>query len=450
MAEDYRRIADRIAADIASGRLKPGGRLPPQRVFARRRGIAGSTAGRVYGELVRRGLVVGEVGRGTFVRASPVPSGRALAEPATAAPVNLELNYPSAPGQSELLAAGLAPLLRPDVLAEATRTASAAGTRAAREAAAGLLATEGWHPAPDRLLFAGNARQAIAGALASLVPPGGRLGVESLTYPLVREIAARLGVVPVPLAMDEQGLCPDALAAAHRSAPLAAVYVQPTLHNPTSVTMRADRLRELADTVRDLGLPVVEDRIWSFLQEDGDPLAAYAPERTYVVDGLSKRVAPGLTVGFLVVPEEPEEPEEGAGRDEAAAAGALRSGGWTAGRFALEAAVRWIGDGTVARLVAAKRADAAERQRLVAEHLAGFTVRADPRAYYAWWELPEPWRADTFTAAAARRGIAVTPGPAFGAGQGAADAVRLGLASVPPPELARALRTLAGVACTRP
>ncbi|BAC72123.1 putative GntR-family transcriptional regulator [Streptomyces avermitilis MA-4680 = NBRC 14893] len=207
MAEDYRRIADRIAADIASGRLEPGRRLPPQRVFARRRGIAGSTAGRVYGELVRRGLVVGEVGRGTFVRASPLPSGRALAEPATTAPVNLELNYPSAPGQSELLAAGLAPLLRPDVLAEATRTASAAGTRAAREAAAGLLATEGWRPAPDRLLFAGNARQAIAGALASLVPPGGRLGVESLTYPLVREITARLGVEPVPLPMDEQGLC---------------------------------------------------------------------------------------------------------------------------------------------------------------------------------------------------------------------------------------------------
>ncbi|MCW7941765.1 GntR family transcriptional regulator, partial [Streptomyces hygroscopicus] len=116
--EDYRRIADRIAADIAAGRLGPGERLPPQRVFARRCGIAASTAGRVYGELVRRGLVAGEVGRGTFVRASPVPSGRALAEPATTAPVNLELNYPSAPGQSELLAAGLAPLLRPDVLAE--------------------------------------------------------------------------------------------------------------------------------------------------------------------------------------------------------------------------------------------------------------------------------------------------------------------------------------------
>lgn len=73
VVDDYRRIADRLADDIAAGRLRPGERLPPQRAFARRRGIAGSTAGRVYAELVRRGLVVGEVGRGTFVRAAPCP-----------------------------------------------------------------------------------------------------------------------------------------------------------------------------------------------------------------------------------------------------------------------------------------------------------------------------------------------------------------------------------------
>ncbi|WEH16650.1 PLP-dependent aminotransferase family protein [Streptomyces sp. VNUA24] len=458
---DYRRIADRIADDIAAGRLRPGDRLPPQRMFARRRGIAGSTAGRVYAELVRRGLVVGEVGRGTFVRAAPPgPAGRALAEPAGAAPVNLELNYPSAPGQSELLAAGLAPLLRPDVLADALRTAPAAGTPAAREAAAGLLATEGWRPAPDRFLFTGNARQAIAAALAHLVRPGGRVGVEALTYPLVKEIAARLGVTLVPLATDGEGVRPEAVAAAHRAAPLSAVYAQPTLHNPTSVTTGDGRRSQLARVVRELDLPVIEDRIWSFLGDRGSgaeappPLAAYAPERVFVVDGLSKRVAPGLTVGFLVVPRGRAEP----------AADAVRSGGWAAGRFALEAGVRWIGDGTVGRLVAAKRADAAARQRLVAEELAGFAVRGDPRAYYAWWELPEPWRADTFCAAAAERGVAVTPGsafavPAVGTGAGraereagapaaasASDCVRLGLASVPPPVLAGALRTLADVA----
>ncbi|MEU6140252.1 PLP-dependent aminotransferase family protein [Streptomyces sp. NPDC047081] len=449
MPHDYRRIADRIAADITAGRLRPGERLPPQRKFARRHGIAASTAERAYGELVRRGLVVGEVGRGTFVRAADgAPAGRALTEvtdtetvtalaSGAEATVNLELNYPSAPGQSELLAPALAPLLRPDVLTEALRPAPATGTAAARAAVAALLSTPGWRPAPEQLLFTGNARQAIAAALASLVRPGGRVGVEPLTYPLVKEIAARLGITLVPLESDDEGLRPQSV----RGRRLSALYLQPTLHNPTSVSMTAERRHQLAEVVGELNLPVVEDRIWSFLDgSDGsgpDPLAAHAPHLTHVVDGLSKRVAPGLTVGFLVVPERRVE----------AVGEAVRSGGWSAGRFALEAGVRWIEDGTVGRLVAAKRADAVLRQRLVAECLDGFRVRTDPRACFAWWELPAPWRADTFTAAAAARGIAVTPGRAFAVDpHRTPDAVRLGLASAAVPELARALRTLAGLA----
>ncbi|MFI6468155.1 PLP-dependent aminotransferase family protein [Streptomyces sp. NPDC050538] len=437
---DYRGIADRVAGDIASGRLRPGQQLPPQRVFARQRGIAGSTAGRVYAELVRRGLVVGEVGRGTFVRAAAAgPYGRAIVEAATSAPVNLELNYPSAPGQSEVLAPALAPLLRPDVLTDALRPAAATGTAAAREAVADLLATPTWRPDPDRVLFSGNARQAIAATLASLVRPGGRVGVEPLTYPLVREIAGRLGVTLVALEVDGDGLLrPESVVAAQRTAPLSALYLQPTLHNPTSVTTGEVRKREIADVVRELGLPVVEDRIWSFLHPDSPaPLAAHAPGLVHVVDGLSKRVAPGLTVGFLVVPE---------GRVDAVGV-AIRSGGWSAGRFALEAGVRWTVDGTVERLVAAKREDAAARQRLVAEELGEFVVRADPLTYYAWWELPAPWRADTFTAAAAAHGIAVTPGTAFSVDPKVTpDAVRLGLASAAVPDLRRALRVLAGLA----
>ncbi|MGW4563322.1 aminotransferase-like domain-containing protein [Streptomyces sp. NPDC004561] len=438
--DDYRRIADRLADAITGGRLRPGQRLPPQRVFARRHGIAPSTAGRVYAELVRRGLVVGEVGRGTFVRATEPDGqpGHALAEAAGAAPVDLELNYHSVAGQEELLAPALAPLLRPDALGLALRPAAAAGTPAAREAVAALLAQDGPRPDPARILFTGGARQAIAATLASLVRPGGRVGVEELTYPLVKEIAARLGLTLVPLATDEEGPRPESVAAAHRTAPLSALYLQPTLHNPTSRTTGHARRAALADTVHRLGIPVVEDRIWAFLHPCGPPpLAALAPGLVHLVDGLSKRVAPGLTVGFVVVPD---------GRAEAVAR-AIRSGGWSAGGFALEAAVRWLADGTVDRLVAAKRRDARRRQRLVAEELAGFAVRSDPAGYFAWWELPAPWRADTFTAAARAHGIAVTPGTAFSVDPARTpDAVRLALASAPEPELTRALAALAAVA----
>ncbi|MFF4113773.1 PLP-dependent aminotransferase family protein [Streptomyces sp. NPDC001714] len=440
--DDFRGIADRIALDIARGRLRAGQRLPPQRAFARRHGIAASTAGRVYAELVRRGLVVGEVGRGTFVRAArAAPQGRALVEDG-AAPVNLELNYPSVPGQSELLAPALAPLLRPDALTDALRPAAADGTPHAREAVASLLATGDWRPDPARILFTGNARQAIAATLGSLVRPGGRVGVEPLTYPLVKEIAGRLGITLVPVRADGEGPVVESVLAVHRSAPLSALYLQPTLHNPTSVTVPAERRLRLARVVSDLGLPVVEDRIWSFLHDGPEPpLAALAPRLVHLVDGLSKRVAPGLTAGFAVLPED---------RVDAVAA-AVRSGGWSAGAFALEAAVRWIGDGTVARLVAAKREQAARRQRLLREALAGFAVRADPHGYFAWWELPEPWRADGFTAAAAALGIAFTPGTAFRVDpKRTPDAVRIGLASAAEPELVGALRALAALAARGP
>ncbi|MEU3983939.1 PLP-dependent aminotransferase family protein [Streptomyces sp. NPDC026672] len=439
-AKDYRNVADEVAASITAGTLRPGDRLPPQRDFARRHGIADSTAARVYRELGRRGLTVGEVGRGTFVRATAPAVAPALTEPA-AGRIDLELNYPVVPGQSALLADGLAGLLRPDTLAGALRPVGATGTAAARDSAAGLLTRGDWRPDPERVLFAGNGRQAVSAALAALVPRGGRLGVEELTYPVVKAVAARLGITLVPLALDGAGLVPEALARAHAETPLDAVYVQPRLHNPLALSMPAHRVEELAGVLLRLGLPVVEDAVWSFLHDDLPPLAAYVPERTVLIDSLSKRVAPGLTVGFAVTP--------------AALAGdvtaALRSGGWTPAGYALEAMDRWQRAGTLRALTEAKQRDAAHRQRLAARHLADFTVRTDPRSYHCWWELPPPWRADTFVAAAARQGIAVVPSAAFTASpHQAPNAVRLGLATPHPDTLDRALTTLTALARSRP
>ncbi|MBK1786294.1 aminotransferase-like domain-containing protein [Prauserella cavernicola] len=433
--DDYRAIADAVAADIAAGRLQPGHRLPPQRRFARDRRIASSTAARVYAELTRRGLVTGEVGRGTFVRAGLPPAEPALAEP-TAARVDLELNFPVLPGQPEQLAAALDGLLRPDALGAALRQVGVAGAPAARDAAAELLARADWRPDPDRILFAGNGRQAIAAAVAALVPVGGRLGVEALTYPVVKGIAARLGLTLVPLATDDEGLLPEAL----EPAALHAVYVQPVLHNPLGVTMSRARRSEFAATVRELDLSVVEDTIYAFLRDE-PPVASAAPEHTVLVDSLSKRLAPGLSLGFVVPPVRLHE----------SLASALRSGTWGPQAFALDAAVRWISDGTAHEVQAAKRADAARRQQLVREHLDDFAVHADPAAYHCWWELPSHWRAETFVAAAARRGIAVSPAGAFTVGSGhAPNAVRLALASPPEPVLASALHTLAALARATP
>ncbi|KAA9154195.1 PLP-dependent aminotransferase family protein [Amycolatopsis acidicola] len=426
--DDYRAIADALADDVRSGQLRPGDRLPPQRRFARERGIANSTAARVYAELVRRGLAVGETGRGTFIRAGAPRPEPALAEPARG--IDLELNFPVLPEKSQLVADTLAPLLRSDALTSVLRPV--VDQNATREIAAKHLSRGGWSPDPRELVLTGNGRQAIAAAIAALVPAGERLGVEELTYPVVKGIAARLGVTLVPLAMDSDGVLPAAIADAAR---LRAVYLQPSLHNPLGVTMSRRRRAEIVETVAAQGSYLIDDGINGFLADDLAPLAS---ERTLVLDSLSKRLAPGLTLGFVAAPPALT----------AQVATAVRSGGWAPAHFAVEAATRLMSTGALAEIEAAKRQDAKARQEIVRARLA---VRSDPRSYHCWWELPEPWRAETFVAAAARRGIAVTPAAAFAVGSGRApSAVRLALASPPVEVLAGALDVLAGLARSSP
>src|SRR5580704_11854740 len=90
---EYTAHADALAREIASGKLMPGDRLPPQRAYAYERGIAVSTASRVYGELLSRGLVVGEIGRGTFVAGQP-PVAKLAEGERHEERVDLEFNFP--------------------------------------------------------------------------------------------------------------------------------------------------------------------------------------------------------------------------------------------------------------------------------------------------------------------------------------------------------------------
>src|SRR5580704_16163280 len=103
---EYLALADTIAEDIVGGRLRPGDRLPPQRSFAYERKIAVSTASRVYTELLRRGLVVGEVGRGTFIAGDAKRGAAAPSEPRSIR-IDLEFNYPMRADQTALVAKSL-------------------------------------------------------------------------------------------------------------------------------------------------------------------------------------------------------------------------------------------------------------------------------------------------------------------------------------------------------
>jgi DNA-binding transcriptional MocR family regulator len=408
--------------------------LPPQRTFAYERKIAVSTASRVYTELLRRGLVVGEVGRGTFVSGETRRGVSALPEP-RGQRIDLEVNYPLLPTQSVMIARSLEGLQRPEALDLALRQTSTTGTQTARTVSAAFLARGDWSPRPDQFVFTASGRQSIAAALAAVVPIGGRCGVEALTYPFIKDIAARLGVTLVPLAMDGDGVRPDAVQKAHREAHLSALYIQPTIQNPLGMTMPPARRADFARVIEKLGLSVIEDIVYSFLGDEA-PLAALAPDNCIVLDSLSKKVAPGLAVGFIISPPRLRE----------RIMASVRSGGWTASGFALTAATRMMDDGTVAELVRLKRIDAARRQQMAAKYLAGFEIQSNIQSYHLWLTLPHHWRSQTFVAAAARRDIALTPSTTFAVAPGhAPNAVRLALGAPGSEQLETALRTLSGL-----
>ena len=100
----YKDVVDTLAADIRAGKIPPGTRLPTHRELATREGLALVTATRVYAELAAMGLVSGETGRGTFVRETSLSPRDDIEKRAFADDVvDLNFNYPSLPGQADLL-----------------------------------------------------------------------------------------------------------------------------------------------------------------------------------------------------------------------------------------------------------------------------------------------------------------------------------------------------------
>jgi DNA-binding transcriptional MocR family regulator len=434
----YLTLADSIAADIAAGRLKGGTRLPPQRTFAYEKGIAVSTAGRVYAELLRRGLVVGEVGRGTFVAgASSSSSPRGVPLDGY---IDLEFNFPTVPLQGGLIARAMSGLQRADVAGAATGPISSKQIEAMRKVFAEYLASRAWRPEAEALVFTGAGRQSIAAALSALVPVGGRVAVEAMSYPLIKNIAQRIGAQLIPIPMDDAGLVPDEIVRAHRKTALSAIYVQPVIHNPLGVTMPTERRAEIIRTAKRLGIIIVEDLIYGFLS-DTPPLASIDPEQCIVADSLSKQIAAGISVGTLHVPAKL--------RDRVWST--VRGGTWNVPSLALNIAGRMLQDGSAAEIVRLKRQDARRRQAIIGKALAAFETAADPGSYHVWLKLSEGWRSEAFVAAAARAGVAVTPSSAFAMMPGyAPPAVRLALGLPSHEELRTAAARLAEILRRRP
>lgn len=434
----YRALVDALEADLAQGRVQPGDRLPTQRDLARHLGVSLGTITRAYGIAERRGLLRGEVGRGTFVDApstASLPVGQ-LGETHGGA-VNLSMTWPL-PGLDPDLPAALRRLGKDSSAQELLGYQPNAGLPRHREAGARWVERYGLECPPERIAVCAGTQHGMVTALGSTLRAGDGLLCEELTYPGIRAVADFLGLELIGLESDGDGLRPDALDAACRVGRGRALYTVPTLHNPTGVTQSLDRRKELVDVARHHGLPIVEDGIHHLLPPVAPPpLAQLAPELTTFLAAPSKCVAGGLRVGFMALPE---------GRAPAVTQ-AIWSTVWMVPPLCVEVFTRWIEDGTADATVEAKRAESELRAELARSVLTGRSFALNEGAYHAWVDLPEEHLGSSaqFAEDCEGRGVLVAPSESFHVGTGSAPrAIRASLSAPRSREtLARGLECLA-------
>jgi DNA-binding transcriptional MocR family regulator len=435
----YLEIAAAIEREVQAGRLPPGSRLPPQRDLADRLGVTLTTVTRAYAEARRRGLISGEVGRGTYACAPPsIPA--ADREPAL---VDLGIN-------------SLMPLAHTDELADRLRAAVPraaaatlfdyqpyAGTARSRAAGAAWLTQGGLETRADQIVVTAGGQHAILLALLVATQAGDEVLVEEFTYAGAIELAGQLQRRLRPLSMDEHGLRPDALDAACRSGGSRVLYTMPTLQNPTAAIMPPARRQEIAEVATQHGLTVIEDDVYGYLAPGVTPLAALLPDaQSLYVTSTSKSLAPGMRIGYLRAPVELVD------RLAAAAGRTIVN----APPVMAELVTQLITDGTAGRVVEWKRKEVAARQAITGRALRDFAPRPTPASPHVWLPLPVPWLASSFVAHARQMGIRINASDEFAAGrQTELQAIRI---CIGPPASRAALEDglarLAGILAPQP
>jgi DNA-binding transcriptional MocR family regulator len=422
-APRYLTIADAIGRAVRDGRLKPGERLPTHREWADELSVTLGTVTRAYREAEQRGWVRGEVGRGTFVRQTPVEGFRFdYGKERERALIDLSFNLPpvGAPeDERALIAVAVQEMARRSDLLRIMHYQPIHSAAEHREAGAMWLRRSGLDTRPENVLISSGSQHGLFVALAATTQPGDEILTEALTFPGVKSAAQLLHLRLRGVSMDENGIRPEALEQACRAGTAKALYLVPTIQNPTATTLSRERRHHIAKIARRAGLLVIEDDIHNLLSERPiETIASLAPETCVFIANTSKLLAPALRISYLSAPS---------GLIDRMVE-AIQTSVWIPSPLGAALSSEWIRSGVADSLLQSRRREARERQTLAAKIMAGWTFRGAPFGYHIWLQLPRAWRMEDFALRLVERGVLVTTADTFAIARGhCPQAVRVAL-----------------------
>jgi len=401
----YLAVATAIAKAIDGGELPPGAQLPPQRDLAIKLGVTVGTISRAYTVAKKRKLVSGEVGRGTFVSGSRDEANATNVIPQMdSRAVDLACYSTPVADLSDAIAKSLSDLADRTDLLPLHRYPPAAGFVSHRAAGAAWIGRTGMEVSPDNIMISNGAQQALSLAFGTLMGPGDRLLTETVTYSGAKALASLNGIELVGVAMDEHGMIPEALDRAAAESEARVVYLQPTVHNPTTAMMPDERRRKIADIVRKYDMTMIEDdAACSALTERPLPISALIPERSCYITGVSKALSPALRVGFVTAPQEILSHLLNMFHANVLGASPLMA----------ELVSQMISSGAAQEICRRNVEESGRLNRVALRTLKGHDLQSHPACFYLWLKLPRQWSAEEFAAAARADGVSVVPADNF-------------------------------------
>jgi DNA-binding transcriptional MocR family regulator len=437
----YKAIVEALEEAIQSKQLFPGQQLPTQRELAYRLGISVQTVARAYDEAERRGLTVGEIGRGTFVQyARSDHSQGFIADQEQANVFDFSNVMPVVSDlHVEALKDAMTELSKDSAIQRLLECRPTQGLAPHRQAGVAWLQRNGVDVAAEDVIVTNGAAHGIWTAMASTVEPGDVVATEALVDTSIITIASILKVRLRGIALDEEGIIPEALEEAHRREPIKLLCITPCYNNPTVSLMGERRRANIAGVARKHDILIIEDDVFGPLIPDRPkPIWHFAPERTYYVTSFSKAVMSSLRTGYLIGPA-PMVPR---------LISRLRVTGWMANTWTAEIAAKWLYDGTADRLIGWQRKTLEARHKVVMDTLGAFDLSTHPHAMHMWMHLPEQWRSRHFVEQARSRGILLAPPDPFIVGRTVephAIRVALGDTTRDDEDFARGLKKIASV-----
>ncbi|RZS77858.1 GntR family transcriptional regulator [Phyllobacterium myrsinacearum] len=428
----YLSLADQIARAIGDGTLEAGARLPTHRKMAEDLHLSVQTVSRAYEELIRRGMLSGETGRGSFVKAQRREIDQPYLPERLGEVIDLSILKPVCEKMhherlkkalgwlSETLPASSALSFRPNVVFPRHRTTAVKWLREC-----------GLDVPASNVSITNGATAAMTVAIMSVAPVGSTIATEATGHHTLVPLASYLGLTLKGIAIDDQGIIPEALDAACRESSIRALFVQPAAINPCATVMGSVRRAQIVEVARKRDIAIVEsDILGPLVQDRPPPIAALAPERTLYFTSFTKTVVPGLRIGYLAAPD----------RYVAAVANRHLVSNWMATPMVAEIATHWVEDGTAMQLVEWQRDALRRRHEIASQVLSGVPFRSHPQSLHIWLPLTDGRTEETFVAQARLQNVAIAPGASFRISQEEwTPAVRISLGSTTEVELLRGL-----------